>query len=121
MSRLDRSVGFLALVAVLETRTFLETNYPELMGSIANHEPLRAPGKYLDPAKLPELRRAIAFHESKGPRIVSSPTRAVVYGKAGTLVGIMQPGSAKPTSTSSTRGHWPTWSGACGTASTSPS
>ena len=71
-----------------ETRAFLETNYPELVASLRSRDLVLAPGKYLAADKLPELRRAIAFHESRGPHVVASEATAVVYGKAGTLVAL---------------------------------
>ena len=71
-----------------ETRSFLETNYPELVGSLQNRDLILAPAKYLPADKLPELRRAIAYHESRGPHVVASETTAVVYGRAGTLVAL---------------------------------
>jgi len=70
----------------VETSRFLETNYPELVRSLRSRDLLLAPGKYVDPAKLPDVRRAIAYHELKGPNVVATQTRAVVYGRAATIV-----------------------------------
>lgn len=71
-----------------EIRTFLETNYPDLVRSLKDRDITLAPGKYLDTKNLPALRRAIAFHESRGTNILSSPTKTVVYGRAGTIVAL---------------------------------
>jgi hypothetical protein len=82
-----------------ETAAFLETNYPALHGSLQNRALVLAPAKYLAPEKLRDLRRAIAFHESRGPHVVGSDTTAVVYGRAGTLVALSKgkTDSAPPT------------------------
>lgn len=79
-----------------ETRAFLETNYPALTASLPTRELVLAPARYLAPDKLPDLRRAIAYHESRGPHVVASRTTAVVYGRAGTLVALRRDAPAEP-------------------------
>ena len=69
-----------------EMKTYLETNYPVLMSSIGEQSLQLAPGKYLDIARLPELRRAIAASEFKSGKVVTNATATVAYGDAGTLV-----------------------------------
>jgi hypothetical protein len=82
----SRQYHAVALDNSAEIGYYLETNYPALMGTLADHTPKLAPGNYLDPKKLPELRRYIAALEAKGKKIISSGTTAVLYGDAGTLV-----------------------------------
>lgn len=90
----SREFRVVALDNSAEINTFLETNYPELVGSLKTRDIILAPGRYLEAKHLPDLRRAIAFHESRGTQVLSSPTKNIVYGRAGTIVAIdKQPGA----------------------------
>ncbi len=69
-----------------EMKMYLETNYPELMATIAERTPKLAPARYLEAQRLKDLRRLIAANEVKTGKLVENSTTAVAYGDAGTLV-----------------------------------
>lgn len=73
-----------------EIATYLETNYPALMAKLEDRSPKLATGGplFLPPAKLPELRRAIASLESRSGKLITSGDVSVAYGDAGTLVSV---------------------------------
>ena len=81
-----------------EISTYLETNYPDLMATLQERAPRLASGgpPYLAPAKLPDLRRAIATLESRAGKLITTGTVAVAYGDAGTLVSIKMGTDRKP-------------------------
>jgi hypothetical protein len=84
----SREFRVLALDNSAEINTFLETNYPELVTSIKDRNIILAPAKYLEPKNLPFLRRAIAYHESRGPNVIASANKTLIYGRAGTIVSL---------------------------------
>lgn len=85
-----RDFRVFALDNTAEISTFLETNYPQLVKTLRSREVALAPGKYLESKNLPALRRAIAAHEVRGPNVVRSPGKSVVFGRAGTLVAVSE-------------------------------
>lgn len=86
----SREFRVIALDNNAEISAFLEANYPELVGSLADREITLAPGRYLETKNLTALRGAIAYHESRGANVLTSPTKTVVYGRAGTVVALNQ-------------------------------
>ena len=81
-----------------EMKSYLGTNYPELMSSVGEGSVQLAPAKYLEPARLPELRRVVASHEirAKSGKIVSNSTMDVAYGDAGTIVMVRRTAGGQP-------------------------
>lgn len=79
-----------------EMKTYLETNYPALMSSLGDRPLQLAPAKYLDAARLPELRRLIAANELKSGKLVTNATATVAYGDAGTLVMLRRTAGGQP-------------------------
>jgi hypothetical protein len=84
----SREFRVFALDNNVETNAFLETNYPDLVRSLTSREITLAPAKYLDSKNLSGLRQAIAYYENRGPNVLASPTKTVVYGRAGTIVAL---------------------------------
>lgn len=85
-SETSKQYHAVALDNSAEIGYYLETNYPALIATMPDHAPKLAPGTYLDPKKLPELRRYIAALEAKSKKIVTAGNTSVLYGDAGTLV-----------------------------------
>lgn len=76
----------------VEMSTYLRTNYPALMASLKDSSITMAPAKYLEAARLPDLRRLIASHEiTKGRIVAGSGGVTAAYGDAGTIV-VFKPG-----------------------------
>lgn len=94
----SRRFHVIALDNGAEVQSFLETNYPALTSSLKDRRVLLAPAPYLDAARLPDLRLAIAAHESKGRHVINAESQLLVYGRAGTIVSATLGGSGKPQS-----------------------
>ena len=69
-----------------EISYYLQTNYPALIATLKDRAPKLAPGKYLEAAKLPELRRFIAAEEVRKGKLIDNGGVSAVYGDAGTVV-----------------------------------
>jgi hypothetical protein len=79
-----------------EMRHYLETNYSGLMASLKERNISLAPGKYLESARLPDLRRLIALEEARKGKLLADTTTSLAYGDAGTLVMRRLGPGAKP-------------------------
>lgn len=69
-----------------EMAHFLDTNYPKLMATITNRNPIPVVATYLDASKLPDLRKSIAGKEARWGRMLTLGQSTLVYGGAGTAV-----------------------------------
>ena len=89
----SRQFNVVAVDNGTEAMKFLETNYPVLMASMPQRQMRLEPGRYLEADKLPQLRRIIALHESRGRNVVNVGERLFVYGRAGTIVSVGKEGA----------------------------
>jgi hypothetical protein len=68
-----------------DMRRFLEANYPKLMSTIDSSKIKLDPAKYLDPKKLPELRRTISAREALSGRVIPYGRDMLSYGGLGSI------------------------------------
>ena len=87
----SRQFNVVALDNSSELKTFLATNYPELVSTLSSPDISLAPAKYFDVKLLPDLRRVIAYYESSGPHRVVTASATAVYGRAGTVAILKKP------------------------------